>query len=204
MAYKDVDLIDLIPNLSAELRKDAKGSLPIDVWLWYFWQHSGKYKPVLEWCINPDNITRARIDPQRTVDEAQWLVSSVIMHLMSDRPTAALEAARKASVLLIRGSSLFRRRKGQPRSMQHQAVRAYIIRKFNPHPKKPGESTVSWAKLADMLFINDGKCPRKIHDEHGTRICGLTRHQYDSLCVKALTAEVMRLHAAMKHEGIPV
>lgn len=218
------------PQLGAELLKDPKGSLPVEVFGRYVWQHSrlgpaGGYLPpppapddlklasvrhehmkfVIAWCLDPLNPFDPPIDPQQAVDEALELLHSVLFDVSTDQTSEATRATViRLLRLLQRGSTKSKRDRGQPSTMRHMAVRAYIIRKFNPHPKRPGESTVSWAKLADMLFINDGKCPRKIHDEHGTRICSLTRHQYDSLCVKALTAEVMRFHAAMKHEGIPV
>jgi hypothetical protein len=200
------DEIDLTnPKLGAELLKDAKGDLPVDVWMAYFWQNSNEWKPVLAWCVDPEDPDVAPSDPQQAVDKAEPLVAEVIRHLMSDSPQKALEAARRAIGILVHGSSLYQRGRGKAASMQHQAVRAWVIRKFNPHPKKSGESTVSWAKLADLLFLENGKCPRKIHDDDGrlTR-CDVSRHQYDSPCVKALTTAVGNLESAMKRDGIPI
>ncbi len=200
--FKDIDLTN--PKLGAELLKDAKGDLPVDVWMVYFWQHSNEWKPVLAWCVDPEDPDVAPIDPQQAVDQAEPLVTEVIGHLMSDSPQKALEAARRAIGILVHGSSLYQRGRGQVASMQHLAVRAWVIRKFNPHPKKPDESTVGWARLADKLFIKDGKCPRSILDDDGRpEICGASEHRYDSRCVKALMTAVGNLKSAMKRGGIP-
>jgi hypothetical protein len=197
--------IDLTsPNLGADLLKDAKGDLPIDVWDMYFWGFSEDWRPVLGWWVDPSDPEIAPIDPQRAVDETELLVAEVIGHLMSDSPAKALAAARKAIGILVNASSVYQRKRGQSASMRHVAVRAYIIRRFNPHPKRAGKFSVSWAELADKLFLQDGKCPRKIRDKRVTRICGLRRHQYNSFCVKALRTAVDHLKAAMKHDGIPV
>lgn len=115
------------------------------------------------------------------------------------------------------------RKRGQPSSMRQEAVRAYVIRKFNPLPnaKKQGESTVGFARLADLLFLENGKCPRQIRDSDGTivpkklrkskqgteiryRLCDASEHQYDSECVKALETAVGLLKKAMKDDGIPI
>jgi hypothetical protein len=202
------DEIDLTnPKLGAELLKDAKGYLPVDVWMAYFWQHSNERKPVLAWCVDPEDPDVAPIDPQQAVDQAEPLVTEVIGHLMSDSPQKALEAARRAIGILVHGSSLYQRGRGQAASMQHLAVRAWVILKFNPHPRKPDESTVGWARLADLLFLENGKCPRKIRDSEGTTVrrslCGLPSHKYDSQCVKALMTAVGNLKSAMKRDGIP-
>jgi hypothetical protein len=200
--YKNIELTD--PQLGSELSRDPKGDLPIAVWDQYFWRHSQQWRPVLDWSVDRSDPRVAPINPQRAVDEALPLAGEVITHIKSRSSTEALVAIRRAVRILKQGCSDYQPKRGQTPSMQHIAVRAYIIRKFNPHPDKPGESTVSWARLADMLFLKNGNCPRKIRDEHGTITCGLARHQYDSPCVKALTAEVTRLKAAMKHDGIPV
>jgi hypothetical protein len=190
--FKDVELTN--PNLGAELLRNPKGDLPIDVWGRYFWEHSDNLRPVLTWCIDPSDPDLVAIKPQRAVDEAGPLVAKLIGHLMSNSPAKALTLARQAFRLLGSGSSHRQTKRGQAASTHHIAVRAYIIRKFNPHPNKPRESSVSWHKLADMLFVKNGKCSR----------CDLARHQYDSPCVKALMVAVRRLHTAMKHDGIPV
>ena len=189
---QDIDLTN--PKLGAELLKDAKGDLPVDVWMTYFWQHSKEDKPVLAWCVDPHDPDVAPKDPQQAVDEAEPLVAEVIRHLMSDSPQEALVAARRAIAVLVHGSSPYQRGRGLAATMQHQAVRAYVIRKFNPDPTKPKESKVEWAKLADLLFLENGKCPR----------CRLTRHQYNSRCVKALSTAFRNLCSAMEHDGIPV
>jgi hypothetical protein len=108
----------------------------------------------------------------------------------------ALEAAKRIHNILQRGSSLSRCKRGHPATTRPPAIRAYVIRKFNPDPKQPGESTVSWAKLADMLFVNDGNCSRSR--------CGRARHQYNDFCVKALRTAVGRLQSAMLDVGIPI
>jgi hypothetical protein len=199
---RTIDLTN--PNLGADLLKDPKGDLPIDVWDMYFWGHSEEWRPVYAWCVDPDDPDVAAIDPQRAVDEAEPLVAEVIRHLLSDSPTEALAAARRATEILVHGSSEYQPKRGQSASMRHFAVRAYIIRKYNPHRNKPGESAVRWAELADKLFRINGRCPRKLFGEREARICGVIRHQHDSPCVKALRTAVGHLKAAMKQEGIPV
>jgi hypothetical protein len=192
------------PKLGEELLKDARGDLPINVWKACFWHHGMEDKSVLAWCVDPDDPDISPIDPQEAVDQAEPLVAEVITHLTSDSPDKALEAARKAIAILVHGSSAYQRGRGQSASMQHQAVRAWVIRKFNPHPTKPGESTVSWAKLADLLFIENRKCPRKFRDVDGrSKVCGVSRHQYDSPCVKALMTAERNLRSAMKRDDIP-
>jgi hypothetical protein len=202
--YKDIDLTN--PNLGKELLADALGQLPYDVWLTYVCQRNGERSEMLGWCIDPDDPDVAPIDPQQAVDQAEPLVSEVIKHIMSNSRQEALEAATRAIAILIHGSSEYQRGRGRPSGMRHLAVRAWLIRKFNPHPKKPDESTVRWAKLADKLFRKDGKCPRMI-DSEGTIVrrepCGLTKHQYDSPCVKALMTAVGNLESAMKDDRIP-
>jgi hypothetical protein len=189
---KDIDLTNR--ELGKELLNDARGQLPVDVWMAYFWQHTNEWKPVLAWCVDPDDPDVAPIDPQQAVDQALPLVSEVIGQLMSDSPQKALEAARRAVGVLVHGSSPYQRGRGLSPTMQHQAVRAFMIRKFNPDPTKPKESTVRWDKLADLLFLENGKCPR----------CRLTRHQYNSACAKALSTAVRNLCSAMRDDGIPV
>jgi hypothetical protein len=157
---------------------------------------------VSEWleCCDPDSP----IDPQQALDEGRKLVNKIIDRLLFGSKREALGAASETWHVLARGSSRRKPKRGQPSTMRAVAVRAYIIRKFNTHPNKPDESTVSWSELADKLFLEDGKCPRKIRDEHETRICRVTKHQYDSPCVKALMTAVTHLKSAMKHDGIPV
>jgi hypothetical protein len=202
--YPDIDLKN--PKLGKELVKHARGQLPYDVWLKYVCEHNGERSEVLAWCVDPDDPDIAPIDPQQAVDQAEPWVAEVLGHLISDRPEEALEAARRAVGILVHGSSEYQRGRGRTSGMRHLAVRAWLIRKFNP-AQKPGESTVRWAKLADLLFLKDGKCPRKI-DSEGTIVrrepCGLTKHQYDSPCVKALTTAVGNLESAMKRDGIPI
>jgi hypothetical protein len=198
LMYKDIDLTN--PKLGKELLNDVRGQLPVDVWMAYFWQHSNEWKPVLAWCVDPDDPEVAPIDPQQAVDQAEPLVAEVIRHL-PDSPQEALEAARRAIGILVHGSSLYQRGRGQAASMQHLAVRAWVILEFNPHPKKPDESTVGWARLADLLFLENGKCPRKSRD---AEICGTSAHRYDDGCVKALMTAVGNLKSAMKRDGIPI
>lgn len=200
--YVDIDLTD--PNLGARLLEDPKGDLPIDVCDAYFREHSDGWRPVVEWCVDPSDPELDSIRPQHAVDMAEPLVAEVIRHLLSDSPSEALAAARRASGILVSGSSDYQPKKGQPATMRPIAVRAYIIRKFNPDPTRPRESAVKWHELADMLFLENGKCPRKIREERETRICGVTNHRYDSACVEALMTAVTHLKAAMKRDGIPV
>jgi hypothetical protein len=203
---KEIDLTN--PRLGSELLKDPKGDLPLDVWETYCskpFSHLGLYPlPVLSWRIDPSDTKTAALDPQQAVDEAlTWAVQTLVL-LKSNQPAEAMESATLAVNTLVRGDSFSQTKRGQPRSMRPIAVRAWIIRKFNSHPTKPGESTVRWAKLADLLFLENRKCPRKIRDEDGTKICGLPRHQYDSPCVKALMTAVRNLQSAMEHDHIPV
>jgi hypothetical protein len=192
MPHEFIDLSS--PELGAELKKHAKDDLPIDVWrlhvLSYHPPSVVHYPaPVIAWCDAPYTST---LDPQQAVDEAWNLLTGL---LFTERPRTYDELAKgiwETQALLFGAHSLGRKR-GQPKSMQPLAVRAYIIRKFNPTPNKPGESTVSWRKLADVFFKVDGKCSR----------CSTARHQSDDACVKALTTSVTRLKTAMKRDGIP-
>lgn len=182
------------PKLGSDLLKDPEGDLAYEVWDMYFWSHSDEWRPVLAWCVDPSHPDVAAIDPQRAVDEAGPFVAEVIRQLLSDSPAEALSAARRANEILVHGSSEYQPKRGQAASMRHFAVRAYIILKFNPDPKKAGESTVTWRRVADLLFRSDGRCSR----------CGVTRHESDSDCVKALRTSVTRLKTAMEHDGIPI
>jgi hypothetical protein len=84
------DEIDLTnPKLGKQLLEHPRGQLPVDVWMAYFWQHSNEWKPVLAWCVDPDDPDVAPIDPQQAVDQAHPLVAEVIAHLMSDSPQKA-------------------------------------------------------------------------------------------------------------------
>lgn len=194
------------PRLGRELlNDDPYGSLAINVWVRYCAEELYKKRPAgtngpmdyeslpaFQWFV--DRSWPEPIAPQEAVDLAQPLVSETIQHLESGSADKALKSARSAGVILFGGSSEIQRGRGQPASMRPTAVRAYIIRKFNPHPKKPGQSIVRWDDLADMLFLKDGKC---------SRVCRLTQHQYDSPCTRALQTAVTHLKAAMKHDGIP-
>jgi hypothetical protein len=195
LPQSDVDIDLTNPKLGEELLKDAQGDLPINVWKSYFWHHDLVQKPVLAWCVDPNDPDVAPIDPQEAVDQAEPLVAEVIRHLMSDSPQEALEAARKAIGILVHGSSDYQRGKGVPPTMQYQAVRGWVIREFNPHLKN--------RELADVLFIKNGKCPRTIRDNAGDIVCGTDRHDNDDPCVKALITAVANLKSAMKRDGIP-
>ena len=187
MVRKDIDLKN--PQLGSELLKNPKGDLPLDVWLSFcpkvIWD-----VPLLNWHVNPPK----RIDPQQAVDEAFTWAVQVLVLLKSDQPAQAIEPAKRAANILARASSDSQPKRGQPAEMRPIAVRAYVIRKYNPHPTKPKESSVSWAKLADLLFLENGKCPR----------CRRPRHRYNSACAKALSTAVRNLRSAMEHAGIPV
>jgi|BogFormECP03_OM2_1039629.scaffolds.fasta_scaffold01657_3 hypothetical protein len=197
--YPDIDLTDR--KLGKRLLNDARGQLPVDVWLKYVCEHNGERSEVLSWCVDPDDPDIAPTDPQLAVDQALRLVTEVIGHL-PDSPEEALEAARRAVGILVHGSSEYQRGRGQAASMQHLAVRAWIIRKFNPHPKKPDDSTVGFALLADKFFLKDGKCSRITHDTRDND--GRPEHLYTSPCVKALMTGVGNLKSAMKRDGIPI
>jgi hypothetical protein len=199
----EIDLTN--PKLGEELLKDAQGDLPIEVWIAYFWQHDLIDKEVFVWCVDPDDPDFQPIDPQQAVDQALPLVNEVIKHLRSNSPHKALVAALQVNAVLLHGWSRHQRGKGLPPTMQHQAVRAWVIRKFNPHPSEEDRSTVSWSKLADLLFLKNGKCPRNFRDVDGkTKVCGASRHQYDDPCVKALTTAVGNLKSTMENDGIPL
>jgi hypothetical protein len=197
-----VDLTD--PELGSKLLKDPRGKLPILVWNAYIKKHGGRFQEISYWLkrSEPDGIP---IDAQEAVEQARKLLDEELMDyvVFSRRDPALHEKATHATYgllkLMTRASSSYRKR-GQPATMRPAAVRAFVIRKFNP--------SISWDKLADILFLENGKCPRRIADTAAkvrTRgICGKTRHQYNSQCVKALITAVNHLHTAMKHDGIPV
>ena len=199
----DVDIDLTNPKLGEELLKDAQGDLPINVWKSYFWQHDLVQKPVLAWCVDPDDPDIAPLDPQQAVDQALPVVDEVIKHLTSGSRDEALEAASRVIGILVHGSSDYQRGRGLPPTMQHYAVRAWVIREFNPHPTKRDESKVLWRELVDMLFIREGECPRTIRDELGNTKCGTSRHESETPCVKALRTAVSHLESAMKRDGVP-
>jgi hypothetical protein len=58
------------------------------------------------------------------------------MLLKSNQPAEAMESAKRTVKTLARGASICQPKRGQPASMRPIAVRAWIIRKFNPHPTK--------------------------------------------------------------------
>lgn len=198
--------IDLTsPDLGKELVKDARGDLPIDTWRQYVLNHSYSRNPerpwpdVIYWCDVPYRCT---LDPQKAVDDSYGILAGLLFR--SPKYDELAEGVWKVLSVLHEAHSSGRKR-GQPASMRPEAVRAYIIRKFNPLPHKPGESKVSFARLADLLFVEEGKCPRTIRDEDGERkLCGLRTHRYDSACVKALRTAVDHLLRAMKHDGTPI
>jgi hypothetical protein len=154
--------------------------------------------PLLSWRIDPSDPKTAALDPQQAVDEAFTRVLGTTVLLRSSQPAEAMESAELALQILCRGASFAQPKKGQPASMRPVAVRAWIIRRYNPPSK------VRWRQLADMLFLKDGKCPRTIHDTAGDTVCGTSRHNSESPCVKALRTAVGHLKSAMKHGGIPL
>jgi hypothetical protein len=193
-----VDLKD--PNLGPELLRNAKGDLPLKVWEQYCNAHRGGHAffylfDLLSWSFEHSDPNSKPLPPQQAVDEAFTWAMQTVMLLKSEQTVQALAAAQRTLSELVRGLSVVQRKRGQPVFMRPIAVRAYIIRKFNPDPNKPGESTVPLRRLADTLFRVDGKCPRC----HSDRL-----HNSNSACVNALTTSINRLKAAMKRKGIPL
>jgi hypothetical protein len=196
MSERNIDLAS--PELGAELLEDAKGDFPVSVWRVYVLHHGGCFQParviddlppvptVFGWSTAP---YRSTLDPQQAVDEA-W---KSLVHLLYTSPPHSYDELVKGiwdTQLLLFGAHSEGRMRGQPNStMRLPAIRAYTIRKFNS-----GKSTVSWFKLANMLFVNDKQCSR----------CKLRWHHYNSACVKALRTAVDHLKLAMKNDGIPV
>jgi hypothetical protein len=196
--HKEIDLTN--PHLGSELLKDPRGDFPLDVWETYCskpFAHLGLYPlRVLSWRIHPSDHKSAALDPQHAVDEGMtWAIQTLVL-LKSNQPAEAMESAKRTVNILARGSSFVQPKRGQPAFMRPTAVRAWIIRKFHP--------TLSWAKLADVLLLKDGKCPRTIRDSAGDIVCGEREHNYDSECVKALRSAVRNLESAMEHDGIPL
>jgi hypothetical protein len=199
--------IDLTNSeLGRELLKNPKGDLPIDTWRQYVVNHirsSDPEKPqaeVLCWCDEP---YRSTLDPQTALDDAFLILVDLLFRSPKRSDNELLKGIWKALSVLHQAHSSGRKR-GQPPSMRPEAVRAYVIRKFNPLPKKPKESRVSFAELADLLFLENDTCPRTIRDEDGElKLCDLNAHRYDSPCVKALRTAVDHLLSAMKLAGIP-
>ena len=188
---KEIDLKD--PRLGSKLLEDPKGDFPLDVWETYCWQPFAHLAPlylmpVLSWRRDPSDTRTAALDPQQAVDEAMTCACSTLVLLKSNQPAEAVKHAEQTVKILARAESSVQRERGQPASMRPIAVRAWIIRKFNP------PSEVRWWKLADLLFLEKGKCPR----------CGIKRHQYNSRCVKALGTAVRNLESAMKRDRIPL
>jgi hypothetical protein len=149
---------------------------------------------VLDWISDPRDPKLVHLRPDFAIQQALRFVADVIKFLAKGDLKAALLAAYDAHGIL--SSSNTSHGRGQPPTMRHFAVRAFIIRKFNPDPSTPGESRVSWAKLADMLFVVNGSCSRSG--------CRCARHQYNDSCVRALRTAVGRLQSSMLEVGIPV
>ena len=195
-----VEIIDLgDPELGKRLLKNAKGDLPIDVWRHYVLYHDPNPSRPGRTLWHPPSVIGycdeypPAVDPQKAVDEAyRILVNILFKNLPLGSPEELMRGIWDAQVVLHQALSS-RRKRGQPKSMQGHAVRAYVIRKFNPDPNKPLESKVSWSQLANALLNEKGRCPR----------CHDTQHQSNSPCVKSLMTAVNRLHTAMKHDGIP-
>ena len=188
---KEIDLTN--PHLGSELLRDPKGDFPLDVWETYCskpFAHLGPLYllPVLSWRSDPSDPKTAALDPQQAVDEAMTCACSTLLLLKSNQPAEAVKHAEQTVKILARAQSSVQPKRGQPASMRPIAVRAWIIRKFNP------PSEVQWSKLANLLFLEKGKCPR----------CRLTKHQYNSACVKALRTAVGNLVSAMKDDRIPI
>jgi hypothetical protein len=203
------------PQLGAELLEDARGRLPLDVFAAYVRERTGTHGSIVQdWGFDPSESPFIPINSKKAVDVAYPLVEqadSCLKEFVSqageqcrgqfgdefDLISEAIKAIDEARVCLLSATET-RRGRGQPATMRHVAARAWVIRKFNPHSKK-----ASWAKLADVLFIENGRCPRKVKDDdaarnNAKRICGLARHRYDSLCTKDLQKLVGRLQKAMK------
>ena len=103
--------------------------------------------PVEEWtCPDWKSIPRLRpLKPQDAVHEVYPLMSKILSYLNRPRRPAfrkASEVVRQASDILERAQSSYQRRRGREADMRPMAVRAYMIRKFNPDPNQKGESTV--------------------------------------------------------------
>jgi hypothetical protein len=189
IVQKEIDLTN--PRLGSELLKDPKGDFPLDVWETYCWKPFAHLRPlyllpVLSWRVDLSDPKTSALDPRQAVDEAFTWALQTLMLLKSNQPAEAMESVERALKILARGASSSQRKRGQPASVRPTAVRAWIIRKFNP--------ALSLAEVADLLFREKGKCPR----------CRLTKHQYNSRCVNALSTAVQNLCTAMKDDGIPV
>ncbi|MGC1685264.1 MAG: hypothetical protein WA734_06565 [Candidatus Acidiferrales bacterium] len=186
---KEIDLTN--PHLGSELLKDPKGEFPLDVWETYCVKPFAHLGPlyllsVLSWRRDPSDPQNAALDPQQAVDEAVTCACSTLVLLKLNQPAEAMKYAEQTVKILARAESSVQPKRGQPAAMRPIAVRAWIIRKFN--------QTLSLAEVADLLFRENGKCPR----------CRLTRHQYNSRCVNALSTAVQNLCSAMKDDGIPL
>jgi hypothetical protein len=217
------------PHLGAELLKSPKGPLPLEVFMRYLYEQMEadeqmqtdeqihRYLHLMKWCIDPFHPAVVALAPQEAVDIGWLKLQKVIDHLESGSLAAAREAAERVEDILFRGLTIYRRSAGQPPTMRPMAVRAFVIQKFNPDPARPGESTVTFAQIADMLFLKDGKCPRFIRDveanctkgkraasKHPMRKCGVEHHSHDDACVEDLRQAVYRLRAAMKNRGFSV
>lgn len=177
------------PSLGPRLVAEARGELPYDIWRAYLDLHCCDRKDVLTWDVDLDEL--ATQDPQKTIDEVAELIFRVI-HLLPDSPRQARAVAVDAAERLWLEQRDCTHPEA-PQKLQHIACRAFVIRKFNPNPKRPEESLVTWHKLADLLLCQGGKCPK----------CQEENHRYQSRCVHKLQKEVSRLKAQMEHDGIP-
>ena len=139
MSYEFHDLA--CPDLGKELLKNAKGELPIDVWRHYVLHHSPRpraetlWEPpsVIEYC---DERLRSKLDPQKAVDEVHRMLSDLVFRPVRRRgvtspPLSSAELANGIweAILVLQQAHSSGRKRGHPKSMQPQAVRAYTYRK---------------------------------------------------------------------------
>jgi hypothetical protein len=200
MPSKQIDLND--PNLGQELLKQVKSDLPLAVWESYcskycaFPSFGGQMIPqsLHSWRIDLSDPEFAPLPAQSVVDEAFTWAAETLRLLRSDQATEAMETAIRTVTILVRGASFNRPKRGQPATMRPNAVRAYIVQKFNRDPQNKKRSTVTWSDLANRIFVERGRCTR----------CAVPRHQHSDACVKALFTAVGHLKHAMKREGVPV
>ncbi len=204
MADDGINLDD--PGLGARLLKDPMG-LPLEVFETYVAHNHNQDHPesrlINDWAMYTDwrSISYlSPIKPQDAVDQVAPRIGKIVSDLRRPRPAVdkASQLLAEINEILFRASSSYRRPRGQPALMRPYAVRAWVIRKFNPG--------LTWAKITDLLFLLDGKCPRPISEGKAklkARTCNVAHHDNDSQCVEALHEAVERLLTAMKLEGIP-
>jgi hypothetical protein len=201
MSYKNVRLDD--PMLGQKLVADPI-SLPLDVFEIYVAKNTKEDSDLPESWTCPDWQSielLSPISPKDAIAEAATLAAEISVCLHK-RPRPAVKKAVQVVALLndilFRASPGYRRGRGQPARKRPDAVRAWVIKKYNPR--------LTFPEITDLVLVRKGKCEQTISEGKSRRraqTCKATKHGGDSQCVDALRKELSRLIREMERCGIP-